>query len=156
VKYHSPIYGDVDWPWWHDAIICGIAVGLIWIFFGPIPPDVWVALGLIFVLSEHGHWHDKKPRKPDTVRMNFGREIDPGFHSYPTSYPGKAHAANEATLAECPEADREQIRSYINSHGGALVLRVGGLLGSEAKRSMLNYHKLHGELPEYDMVWVQG
>jgi hypothetical protein len=23
MKYNSPIYGKVDWPWWHDALIVG-------------------------------------------------------------------------------------------------------------------------------------
>lgn len=21
MRYKSPIYGKVDWPWWHDAVI---------------------------------------------------------------------------------------------------------------------------------------
>lgn len=60
----------------------------------------------------------------------------------------------DALITDAPERDRAEIESYIESHGGAIVLRVGDKLGSEAQAEMLRYRKEHGELPPYDTVWI--
>lgn len=26
MRYESKIFGKVDWPWWHDVLICGGAI----------------------------------------------------------------------------------------------------------------------------------
>lgn len=57
-------------------------------------------------------------------------------------------------LADAPERDRAEIGSYIESHGGAIVLRVGDKIGSDAKAAMLAYRKEHGELPPHDFAWI--
>jgi hypothetical protein len=33
VKYESKIYGKVDWPWWHDALILGGALAVLGVVF---------------------------------------------------------------------------------------------------------------------------
>lgn len=73
---------------------------------------------------------------------------------------GWAYCAGDRTLADLPIADREETARYIESHGGAIVLRCvskhGEVLGSDAKRFMLDERKLTGELPEASYVWVQA
>lgn len=59
------------------------------------------------------------------------------------------------TIYATPESDHETIRDYTRTHGGAIVLRVHGRLGSAAKSEMLRYRKEHGELPPYDFVWIE-
>lgn len=61
----------------------------------------------------------------------------------------------DAALTDAPERDREEIERYIESHGGAIVLRVGDKIGSDAKAAMLTHHKRHGELPPFDHVWIE-
>jgi hypothetical protein len=60
----------------------------------------------------------------------------------------------DVLLTDAPERDRAEIESYIESHGGAIVLRVGDKIGSDAKQEMLAYRKQHGELPPHDFVWI--
>ena len=60
----------------------------------------------------------------------------------------------DAALTDAPERDREEIERYIESHGGAIVLRVGDKIGSDAKAAMLAHRKQHGELPPFDHVWI--
>lgn len=38
MKYESKIFGKVDWPWWHDALILGVALG------GVLLLDWWAGL----------------------------------------------------------------------------------------------------------------
>jgi hypothetical protein len=57
-------------------------------------------------------------------------------------------------LADCPACDRDEILRAIESQGGAMVLCVSGLLGSEAHRELLAQRKITGELPAWDYVWV--
>ena len=60
----------------------------------------------------------------------------------------------DAALTDAPERDREEIERYIESHGGAIVLRVGDKIGSDAQAAMLAHRKQHGELPPFDHVWI--
>lgn len=60
----------------------------------------------------------------------------------------------DVLLTDTPKCDHAEIQQYIDSHGGAIVLRVGGKLGSDAKVAMLAYRKEYGELPPHDFVWV--
>jgi hypothetical protein len=61
---------------------------------------------------------------------------------------------DDALLSDAPERDRAQIEDYIEVYGGAIVLRVGDKIGSDAQEEMLRFHKEYGELPSYDFVWI--
>lgn len=67
----------------------------------------------------------------------------------------------DRNLEDLHEDDRAEAAAFIESHGGAIVLRVidgewGELLGLNAKRYMLVWRKKFGELPKHDFVWVGG
>jgi hypothetical protein len=58
-------------------------------------------------------------------------------------------------LADAPERDRPEIERMIASHGGAIVLRVGDKLGSEAGEVFVAYKKANDyEEPPHDFVWI--
>lgn len=63
--------------------------------------------------------------------------------------------AERLPLAAAPECDHALIREYTRTHGCAVVLRVHGKVGSDARVAMLAYRKETGELPPYDFVWIQ-
>lgn len=64
--------------------------------------------------------------------------------------------ASAPSLQDCPPADHAELAAAIVSHGGALVLRIGALLGSEAQRYMLHHRKTYGYLPPYDQVFIRA
>lgn len=61
----------------------------------------------------------------------------------------------DAKLTDAPERDREEIERCIESHGGAIVLRVGDKIGSDAHDAFVAYKKAHDyEEPPHDFVWI--
>jgi hypothetical protein len=61
----------------------------------------------------------------------------------------------DAKLTDAPERDRAEIERLIESHGGAIVLRVGDKIGSDAHEAFVAYKKANDYAePPNDFVWI--